>query len=566
MQPWRSTQARLRSLSQRSHSQRPRQSGSVAYTDSKENKRRRSQQPFVRERYRPVPNPNYQPFQIPEVVLDLDSYDSKDVRVYTEKDEESQRRIWKSNTPDVITNKVAGFEKELRRSDQCLESIQTDSLNVWQVSRFDILATAINGYRCEESHPTDNGGHTKLGFDVFEGNSRNFTNSSIKNVISMNGIPTRIRLDDKTLLQWALHRQRAAAGPPRDAMSFTAGLKDLQTFTEIRRLVSSTIQTETGAKLAAQRADDIATCCIRLAKQQKVGLGTMLPFLNSLQLRLLDKDLQLGQSLCGLALMSSAAAFQLQATLKFFRIGLENGYWGPKATGNVSASVQIALELLLHALKSPSRELAALPNGPNTIEGRLGLFCLLTGRSLDAPHGKQSSGLRATVTQNPDTHGIYFYYIHVLAELGAHRTLVAELLQSSATSRSINDSANHRKFLGFTIRELFVSALRHSSGSVTRFKWTRSDGDAIGQMDKAEAEAADLETISQQSVPERTITADAPTEAQTGALPASYFEVSQLDIALAKELEQLLTKEGIINQDRVAELQALLAKMDPPSG
>lgn len=234
----------------------------------------------------------WKPFQLPDVVLDLDDYDSKVVRVYDDQDEQKQKMKWANDVPKILDRKIENFHAGAAWSDKAVKLVRNDKTNPWRISDHDVLTAALCGYAPRGALGDGIGEYSVSEISSQDGSPR----PMLATVLLRNGIPTRLCRDEKMLLQWMLQRQSIAANTPEEATSLKSKLSELKSLSEVRRLVSYTMQTESGVRLVAQCQQEIASKCTEVAEKNGEIAGTV-AFLNNLMAGLRQHQIDISESL-----------------------------------------------------------------------------------------------------------------------------------------------------------------------------------------------------------------------------------------------------------------------------
>ncbi|OHE92358.1 hypothetical protein CORC01_12353 [Colletotrichum orchidophilum] len=301
------------------------------------------QRPRVHEKKRPadpqVPY-SWQPFEVPDVVLDLDSWDNPIARPYNADEMSAQRKKWEQNPQiDATWKRIKNFEKERQHASERFAKVSAGDPwhQHWQVTDLDIMTAALRGPPRVHERQTEEWPHQNEALGV------------LRSVAWKNGIPSTTFQDDKNFLSWLLQRRSTMTSSPlrrqRDIRSFIRRLQDLK---NLKRYLQFLLQHgDKGLQLIHQADKDITLVLSQLLSDPKGNLQSLadfLPFLNSIFALQEHQGLPVGQGLCGICLIVSAQAFQLPAVARYLKLGLKEGHW--VGEGSSASDVKTAVEAL----------------------------------------------------------------------------------------------------------------------------------------------------------------------------------------------------------------------------
>ncbi|KAF4782816.1 hypothetical protein HER10_EVM0003196 [Colletotrichum scovillei] len=307
----------------------------------------RLQRPRVHEKKRPaeplVPY-SWRPFEVPEVVLDLDSWDNPIARPYDKDEMQTQRKKWEQNSiVDATWQRIRHFEYERQRDSEKFAKVSVSHpwYQHWQVTDLDIMTAALKGDsrvgRQTQNLPPEEKPH------------QNDAWSDLKSVASKNAIPLTSLQDDKNFLSWLLQRRPTTASLPlkrqREIRAFVRRLEDLQS---LKRYLQFLLQHgEKGFQLCHNADQDITFVISRLlTKPPRLRpFVDLLPFINSIFALQRQHGLPVSPGLCGICLIISAKAFQLPAVSRYLKLGLKEGHW--VGEGSSASDVKAAVEALI---------------------------------------------------------------------------------------------------------------------------------------------------------------------------------------------------------------------------
>ncbi|EXF79594.1 hypothetical protein CFIO01_11359 [Colletotrichum fioriniae PJ7] len=315
----------------------------------------RLQRPRVHEKKRPaeplVPY-SWRPFEVPEVVLDLDSWDNPIARSYDKNEMQSQRKKWEQNSiVDATWQRIKQFEYERQRDSEKFAKVSVSHpwYQHWQVTDLDIMMAALKG----DSRVSPQTQNRLPG----ERPHQNDAWGDLKSVASKNAIPLTTLQDDKNFLSWLLQRRPTTASLPlkrqREIRAFIRRLGDLQS---LKRYLQFLLQHgEKGFQLIHNADQDIAFVLSRLlVKPPRLRpFVDLLPFINSIFALQRQHALHVSPSLCSICLIISAKAFQLPAVSRYLKLGLKEGHW--VGEGSSASDVKTAVEALIRCWDSRRR-------------------------------------------------------------------------------------------------------------------------------------------------------------------------------------------------------------------
>ncbi|KAK2045546.1 hypothetical protein LZ31DRAFT_630417 [Colletotrichum somersetense] len=378
----------------------------------------RVRRPWVHTKKRPaepqIP-PSWRPFEVPEVVLDLDSWDSAYSRPYDDAERSAQQEKW-GEIPriDATWKRIRDFEFDRQRvSDNFAKVTGHDSWRQrWAVTDLDVMTTALRGAPKHKRRPDKK---RPYGSDA---------DGVLSSVAFENAIPMSTFRDDKSFLSWLLHRKTSTWPIPQTPLAISQELISKQgSLKDLRRYILFLLQQgEDGPRRVHQCNEDIARVLFRVLSEpdkNSLTLRSFLPFFNNLFAIYQQNGWSLGPELCGACLVLSAHAFQLQAAGRFLEHGLKQRYW---IDGKLRISdVQAALEVLHRRWDKEARNDASPPDGEaHHVPGnrpdscRENMVSLLAGGI--GNDGKVS--FKAVVESNPSHEGLNEQFSRLIARLG----------------------------------------------------------------------------------------------------------------------------------------------------
>ncbi|KAK1975754.1 hypothetical protein LZ30DRAFT_338436 [Colletotrichum cereale] len=376
--------------------------------------------PWVHTKKRPaepqIP-PSWRPFEVPEVVLDLDGWDSGYSRPYDDAERAAQREKW-GEMPriDATWKRIRNFEFDRQRvSDNFAKVAGRDSWRQrWTVTDLDVMITALRGAPKHKRRPDKK---RPYGSDA---------DGVLSSVAFENAIPMSTFRDDKSFLSWLLHRKNSASPTPENSVAISQELISKQkSLKDLRRYILFLLQQGgDGPRHVHQCNEHIARVLFHVQSEPEKNLPTLrnlLPFFNNLFTIYQQNGWSLGPELCGACLVLSAQAFQLQAVERFLEHGLKQGYWAGRKPR--ISDVQAALEVLHRRYDKETRDDASSQNAeayhapgyrPRSDKHKENLARLLAGHV--GKDGKVS--FKAVVESNPSHEGLNEQFSRLVARLG----------------------------------------------------------------------------------------------------------------------------------------------------
>ncbi|KZL82024.1 methylmalonate-semialdehyde dehydrogenase [Colletotrichum incanum] len=377
--------------------------------------------PWVHTKKRPaepqIP-PSWRPFEVPEVVLDLDSWDSGYARPYDNAENFAQQKKW-GEMPriDATWRRIKNFEFDRQRvSDNFAKVAGRDYWRQrWTVTDLDIMTTALRGTPKHRRRPDKKRAY---GSDA---------DGILSSVAFENAIPMSTFQDEKSFLSWLLHRKTSTLPIPRNRPKISQELISKQgSLKDLRRYVLFLLQQSNDGPWHVHRCNEhIARVLFHVLSQPEKNSPTLLnflPFFNNLFALYQKNGWSLGPELCGACLILSAQAFQLRAAERFLEHGLKQGYW---VYGKPWISdVEVALKTLHRRWDKEARDNASSQgaevyhapgnrSSPNSHKETLAR--LLAGDAGD--DGKAS--FKAVVESNPGHEGLHEQFSRLVDRVGS---------------------------------------------------------------------------------------------------------------------------------------------------
>ena len=490
---------------------------------------------------RKVPSPDpqspvqYDLFEMPNLLLDLDAEGTRGVRDFNEEDEQHMKRKWAVGTRrTAVKARLKQFEKQVYESRRKKHQILSQPLNTWRITSHDILSAALHGAPVEDQATLLSSKTSVLS-----------TSSGLLEQLRVeNGIPPHATEEDEQLIRWMILRRKSLEKSRQGreetaptAMQLAEVLPQQTSIMDIRRLVCQCLAAGTSitsfmtqSRSKPNLSFEIREACegvLRRNPGDHASRIEVLTFIGNLSERLSRLNASIGAPLCGLALKLSAKTCLLETTSEWLYRGHDASLWSNDAE---------AAKDVLSTLKSLRCKLGnEQETGLHQVSSRQLLFQLLTG--IDENEAISPDSFRALVTMRPekdnqiptqDTLEGYESYIILLGQLGASRMLWKEWRLSAQQAR---------KRSNVMITASFQEAIRQSAHVMAA-----SDDEMRQDISLEECARLDYHAIEMQ---------DASTWRHPGGLPKEDVDISDfssaLDLPLAgwmKQMEQLQSRRA----------------------
>lgn len=404
----------------------------------------------------PDPNKEYEFFEMPNLVLDLDAEGTRHVRSVDDGDEALIKTKW-AEVPrrEAVKARLRWFEEQVNESRRKAHAILSQPTNIWRITPHDVVSAALHGGSAvQRKQARDSFLPEQVpdadGADVL----RSGRSAVIEKIRAENGIPPHAANEDQLLLHWMIlrykslqqysssSRSKKAAPSPSE---LTQALQAQSSLTGIRRLVFrclaagtsvSSFQNETN--LDASLPHHIRDACARLWSGSPTDHGLRietLTFLGNLSEQLSSLGADLGPLLSGTALKLAAHIGSLEATSAWlYRCSQTHG----------SLSNQRGVLLVEDVLSTLDSLQSILRNGDGSSKmhdarQRQLLFQILSG--IDEDNKLTPDSVRSFATTCLDRNSshaaevqrkLYVSYLTALGQLGAARTIWKEWRQLSS--------------------------------------------------------------------------------------------------------------------------------------
>ncbi|KAK5627724.1 hypothetical protein RRF57_003439 [Xylaria bambusicola] len=359
--------------------------------------------------------PEFPPFDISDLVLDLDGENTKGVRIFDPEldgEPEPQPRAAKIKRElQPIKERLAEFEAEYEQNESNFRSIADDVFNPLHINDFDVLALALldsaNVQRMAAREPTSYA-------------------STLNSVLDQNGVPHIIRYNTFNTIQYMWARRRmlndSLSLGIRRPMTFNGHL----TFPKIDRLVTMAVKSEPGRRRLSDLCDEL---CESLLASQDADPSLKLTLINNVMINLDRDKLPISTKLYDLGILTSIKCNAILTTQDYIKRRLEHGNLDDESIHIILTKIKETSMVLdtfsYHAIQLDiSSQLRAV-------------FSLLTGYT--PGEDEPTLSLRSLIDRkNPRS---FHLYIQCLARLGAFRTLWHEYHETDSASYNPNTFA-----------------------------------------------------------------------------------------------------------------------------
>ncbi|KAH0421577.1 hypothetical protein CcaCcLH18_13327 [Colletotrichum camelliae] len=369
-----------------------------------------------RKRNTPTPGPWWKPFELTEVVLDLDSYESNYTRPYDKAEEVAQTAKWKSDPrKDAMGKRIDKLEADYKDAKKKLEIIQSKSWQPWRVTDLDIMTAALQG------------APKRPGREIQD------VDSAQLEVVDKNGIPSSVCKDDERLLEWLIHRKHNARSWRLGAEELSRLLEEPTSAREFQRLLSRFLTSDQSHETIANNATAIATvisdALCRLERPVE-----LLPIVNSFNARCELHGYPMGLSLCHEGMRLSAEAFRLWGLQNYIEHAFSHRYGvEPVVITEVMRTLQ--KEVLLRESQEQSGGGSDLQSfeGPrlNLRTWKSKIFRILTGAPKKGNPDKTKPCFRKIIEKKPDEQELNDVYQELLATV---RPLPQDIVEADSRS------------------------------------------------------------------------------------------------------------------------------------
>ncbi|ORY69534.1 uncharacterized protein BCR38DRAFT_480720 [Pseudomassariella vexata] len=366
-------------------------------------------------------------YKISDLVLDLDAEDSKCVRQYDETVdgvlEEAAAKEARDQAP--LRQRVAQFEQEYHRDDANFRTLSSEKFNPWHISDLDILSAAL---RDPSQTPSSDDGKRRHAPPVDMINLNK--DQILETIYDWNGIPLQALESTSKTIPHMLRRQqlmRRKTPQPDEEKLVHAQLASCRSFEELKRLFARLSQTTEGSKLAASKGRLLSLACRQRARYGTAAeVRDAFVFLNDIFITFVRKGLEFDSILCRTGLMLAMQCSAYASAREYLAYGFPKSTYRPHHHEFAPNQLELA-KCLYRALwsitgdRQQDRDFGVLLDPK---ERRIALYNLLTGHDLCGRYVEHSFDTHHHRYRDWKNYAVP--YLHILAELGALRTLCHE--------------------------------------------------------------------------------------------------------------------------------------------
>ncbi|KAK7989447.1 GPI-anchored cell wall organization protein-domain-containing protein [Apiospora arundinis] len=404
----------------------------------------------------------YPQYDLSDLVLDLDAEGSKHVRKY---DKSIDGIDWATTVQNceqlALARRVQGFEDQYKQEAEQYDKTSQIPYDPWQVSDLDIFAYALldssfrDGLQPRKTNTrpcTDRGPTSK-----FE--------RIVETVHRRNGIPRHAQADTASGLPYLMRRQKKhKRSNPDDGGLFRSDIGKCQNAMEMRRIIQIQLSRPGGSKLISSQSHAIARRCqaLELAAcktNHRDELEELLGFVNDVTIKLASEGHPVSDNLPGVGLRISGSYGSFPAMQMYFAA---TDRW---RTDHMAPFVDAALAraLLFLSLQTSHKKIPSIAQ--DALVSRVTAYTTLTGYGMCGQTFEMSyqKALRQG-TRDPLRH--HEHFLHILAELGAFRTIWHIFQKSDAGKAPYIPRENY---------DWFVTAILRASRNVSsgRIQFTK---------------------------------------------------------------------------------------------
>lgn len=434
-------------------------------------------------------------FQMPNLLLDLDAEDARNIRSCDEEDLKRMGMRWGPHEKrEAVKARVLELESQIHLARHKMFNISSHPTHIWHITPHDILSAAIRGAPAD-TRPSELPGRSVQGSQSWDEVNPDTASATTRALAVNNAIPSHAMDNDALLLHWLLIRQEQGGNSshyrtlrPPSPGDFVKALKQQPSIAGIRRLVFRSLDagfdpSSIRAGLHSENGDGleafsllVRSACLRALDQSEsrsTACVEALTFVGNLSQRLGRFEAEIEPALNGLALKLSAENGVTEAMSDYFYTGFSLDHWTQSALA--ADDVASALGHYLSLLEAEqTKSLRASPE-------RQLLLQMLTGLDEDnvlSPVSVRSIAL--SVSESPEAayidpgYLIYTRYIAILGHLGAIRTLWREWHESAPVMiQRVKPEANWLEAGALDgLTGVFTTAFRSSVGMAVMMEHT----------------------------------------------------------------------------------------------
>ncbi|KAK8115066.1 hypothetical protein PG999_007135 [Apiospora kogelbergensis] len=367
-------------------------------------------------------------YELPDLILDLDAEGSKHVRdddPSIDGDRVPHRTVHHFEQLALL-KRVSVFERQYEQESRRHAQINSQTYLPWEVSDLDILAYALLGPSSNECAQPQNEETRDAADSIPIPTPTSQFEEVMETVHDQNSIPRHAQADLTIGIPYLMRRQKtrqkSATGETEELFQNQIGrCRDL---TELRRLVQIQLSRPGGCKFIRSQSSKIARRCRALEHSaSRYELKELLAFINDVTIKLASQGLPISDELAGLGLRLSACCGAFPAMQMYFAT---TDHW---RTVHMAAHVDKALLEALSFLTWQTGHTKHPAMSQEVRVSRVAAYTTFTGYAIHGEAFEMSyqSALRQQ-KNDPLRHAEHF--LHILAELGAFRTIWHTLRKS----------------------------------------------------------------------------------------------------------------------------------------
>ncbi|VUC26408.1 unnamed protein product [Clonostachys rosea] len=510
-------------------------------------------------------------FQMPNIVLDLDAYDAKDVRESDHEDESAMASMWAhTENQRYVQSRLEDLKQMIGESRETRSKVLSSSTNPWRITSHDVISTALRGLAPSEDSREDgamDGESDTLRISTLtyatpdQGAQMKKYQSSrpqvateqpnrsdsdridprrspdfLEQVRAHNGIPQHAAQSNELLLRWVLSRRDSlrydeikSQKQQPSTQQIASDLREQDSINGIRRVVFHSLAANADLNLdsSAQEgeqiniAQEIRDACVQVmdASTGPEAYFDTLEFVNNLSYRLPRVRENLETCIFVLRLRCLARLGKLDLAARQLQGRITTGMLNSKL--NILPDIRASLE----SWNRVAYETRLLEHNSQ----RQLLFAILTGLGEKSPDGTSlrellfDSGYPTSELQSEERREAYEEYILLLGRVGALRaiwrewkTYTSNLFQGHSLRQVSKTVAGEAQTQNVFSRALPIAL------SIAGPEYFAQQGKASSDPDLAECQKMDYEWIVKGIA--------SPTEQQTNFLkqPTKIFTIDEV--------------------------------------
>ena len=354
------------------------------------------------------------PFQISNLLLDLDQFQAKGVKDFSEEHEAGLRQQYGTDKSEKhVAQKLEEFKNQFESLKQRTGPLMADVGYPWVINHSDLLSVALLGAPPEEAIAA------QIPIELKK------RHNAVDELRTLNGIPAHAAKEDQSLIEWMFRRHEQVEDHSRDRKfpqayaAFEKNIKHASSVMEIRRLVSRLLHflddpkdlelKSKGQHLAILIRKQCNLVVLHSSSRIQEAPAALI-FLGNFVQRMERMKMDIRSIIYPLALQLTGTAGLVGPTFDYIAKGFEAGLWdgSPENEEAIYATLDGYKRHIRAGLEANSKQF---------------LLQLLTGLDENSALTNESFRTLAGICPNPR---VFQNYIQVLRELGAKRTVCQE--------------------------------------------------------------------------------------------------------------------------------------------